>query len=200
VHSPDDHALWGPSEARVVDQEVDLPPGHRLLDPRSGARLRTVGRDDEHVPGVQLRGQGLQPVLAAGDEDALEEVLAACAEVDAGPFETLLYGVRILAGAAGKDPEVKCAREQVLLQNPTLRARDLAQQLRWQDQAEEFLRERGADPGAASLAAGLALTVWREAYKRWISATAGRGVLGEFLDAVVGELPEHVLEPRKHRR
>lgn len=131
--------------------------------------------------------------MFAADEDVFGEVVAAAGELDdrTAPLARLLAGVRALAGAVEKDPEVKCARERVLEENPTLRARDLAQQLRWQDQAEEFLRTRGVPAGEASLAAGLTLTVWREAYKRWIAGSARVGALGVFLDAVVGELPGH---------
>lgn len=132
--------------------------------------------------------------MFVADEDAFDEVVAAAGGVDpaAPPLARLLEGVRALAESAEKDPEVKCARERILDENPALRARDLAQQLRWQSQVEEFLVAEGVEPGAASLAAGLALTVWREAYRRWITGGAAVETLGHHLDTVFGELSGHV--------
>lgn len=133
--------------------------------------------------------------MFAADEDVFADVVeaAATADPDVPPLAQLLQGVRALAGSAEKDPEVKCARERVLDDNPALRARDLAQQLRWQQQVQRFLQERGVTADEASLAAGLVLTIWRESYRRWIAASAEPGSLGTFLDAVVAELPDHIL-------
>ncbi|WP_369054813.1 TetR/AcrR family transcriptional regulator [Kineococcus terrestris] len=132
--------------------------------------------------------------MFAADEDAFGEVLEAAVPAGAGaaPLARLLHGVRALAASAGRDGDVKCARERVLEENPALRARDLAQQLRWQQRAEEFLRADGVPAGEAALAAGLALTVWREAYRRWIAAGGDPGALARFLDEVTAELPAHV--------
>ncbi|WP_432494942.1 TetR/AcrR family transcriptional regulator [Kineococcus gypseus] len=128
--------------------------------------------------------------MFAADEDVFTLVVEAADELpDAPPVERLLHGVRALVGSVQQDPQVKCARERVLEENPVLRARDLAQQLRWQQQAEGFLRARGVDADAASLAAGLVLTLWREAYRRWIARSAAAGALAGFLDEVVAELP-----------
>ncbi|WP_049821101.1 TetR/AcrR family transcriptional regulator [Kineococcus radiotolerans] len=132
--------------------------------------------------------------MFAADEDAFAEVVevASAAGPDVHPLARLLHGVNTLARSVDEDPAVKCARERVLDDNPALRARDLAQQARWQQRSEEFLRAQGVSADGASLAAGLLLTIWREAYRRWIAASAERGALGAFLDAVVAELPEHV--------
>ena len=140
--------------------------------------------------------------MFAADEDAFADVVraAAAAEADAPPLARLLHGVRALAASAGEDAEVKCTRERVLEENPVLRARDLAQQLRWQQQSEQFLRSQGVDADEASLAAGLVLTIWREAYRRWIAASAAQGALGEFLDTVAGELPGHLAAPTARNR
>jgi AcrR family transcriptional regulator len=135
--------------------------------------------------------------MFAADEDAFAQVVEAASATgpEVPPLVRLLRGVRVLAGSAEKDSEVKCARERVLDDNPGLRARDLAQQLRWQQQVQRFLEERGVAPDEASLAAGLVLTIWRESYRRWITAAAAGepGSLETFLDAVVAELPHHVL-------
>nr|WP_276612431.1 TetR/AcrR family transcriptional regulator [Kineococcus vitellinus] len=140
--------------------------------------------------------------MFAADEDAFADVLraAAAAGAHAPPLARLLHGVRVLAAAAGEDAEAKCARERVLEENPALRARDLAQQLRWQQQSEQFLRAQGVDADEASLAAGLTLTIWREAYRRWIAVSAVPGALGEFLDTVAGELPGQVAVPGARSR
>lgn len=130
--------------------------------------------------------------MFVADEDVFDDVVGAAGDRSLPPLARLLQGVRALAGSAEKDPDVKCARERVLEENPTLRARELAQQLRWQSQVEEFLVGQGAAQGTASLAAGLAMTVWREAYRRWIASGAVVGTLGHHLDTVIGELPEHV--------
>ncbi|GAB3239890.1 hypothetical protein GCM10027586_16450 [Kineococcus gypseus] len=89
--------------------------------------------------------------MFAADEDVFTLVVEAADELpDAPPVERLLHGVRALVGSVQQDPQVKCARERVLEENPVLRARDLAQQLRWQQQAEGFLRARGVDADAAT--------------------------------------------------
>ena len=133
----------------------------------------------------------------AADEDVFAEVVEAARAAGTGvpPLARLLQGVRALAGSAEKDSEVKCARERVLEENPELRARELVQQLRWQQDVEGLLRGQGVAPDEASLAAGLVLTIWRESYRRWIAASAEPGSLGTFLDAVVAELPGHLLAP-----
>ncbi|NAZ86066.1 TetR/AcrR family transcriptional regulator [Kineococcus indalonis] len=140
--------------------------------------------------------------MFAADEDVFALVVEAAAAAPPGtaPLARLLHGVRALAGSAEQDGEVKCARERVLEENPVLRARDLAQQLRWQQQAEAFLRRQGVAADEASLAAGLLLTVWRESYRRWIAASAAPGALGELLDAVVAELPGHLPAPARRAR
>jgi AcrR family transcriptional regulator len=138
--------------------------------------------------------------MFVADEDVFDDVVGAAGDRSLPPLARLLRGVRALAGSAEKDPDVKCARERVLEENPTLRARELAQQLRWQSQVEEFLVEQGTEEGAASLAAGLAMTVWREAYRRWIASGAVVGTLGDHLDTVIGELPEHVAGAAIHPR
>ncbi|MFD0482264.1 TetR/AcrR family transcriptional regulator [Kineococcus sp. GCM10028916] len=136
--------------------------------------------------------------MFVADEDVFDDVVAAAGDRSLPPLARLLDGVRALAASAEKDPDVKCARERVLEENPTLRARELAQQLRWQSRVEEFLVGQGTEQGAASLAAGLALTVWREAYRRWIGDGAVVGTLGHHLDTVIGELPGHVAGARIH--
>ena len=137
-----------------------------------------------------------EEAMFAADEDVFAVVLdAAAAAPDAPPLARLLAGVRALARSAEEDAAVKCARERVLDENPVLRARELGQQLRWQQRAEEFLRDRGVGAEEASLAAGLVLTLWREAHRRWIARSAVPGELGGFLDAVVAELPAHVPVP-----
>ncbi|WP_432545797.1 TetR/AcrR family transcriptional regulator [Kineococcus sp. SYSU DK004] len=130
----------------------------------------------------------------AADEDLFTEVVDAAALAGPGvpPLARLLHGVRALAGSTGQDGAAKCARERVLAENPVLRARELAQQLRWQQRAEEFLREQGVPAGDAALAAGLVLTLWREAYRRWIADGGDPGALAGFLDEVTAELPGHV--------
>lgn len=134
--------------------------------------------------------------LFAADEDVFETVVEAADRAgDLPPFARLTAGVRALVEHAEQAPDVKCAREQVLSENPALRARDVAQQLRWQQQAEDFLRARGVPGDDAALAAGLTLTVWREAYRRWIADAGRAGTLGGHLDAVVAELPGHVAAP-----
>lgn len=136
-----------------------------------------------------------EEAMFAADEDVFDEVVAAAAATgtDLPPLAQLLRGLHALTASAQKDPEVKCARERVLEENPALRARDLAQQLRWQQQVQRFLQESGASADEASLAAGLLLTIWREAYRRWIAAAAGPASLGAHIDTVVAELPDHVL-------
>ena len=134
--------------------------------------------------------------MFAADEDVFADVIeAAASSADAPPLARLLRGVRVIAGAADKDAEAECARERVLEENPDLRARDLAQQLRWQQEVQEFLRGQGVATDEASLAAGLVLTIWRESHRRWITASAGAGELGNFLEAVIAELPAHLPAP-----
>lgn len=131
--------------------------------------------------------------LFAADEDVFDTVVEAATRAgDLPPFARLLTGVRALVEHAEQAPDVKCLREQVLDAHPALRARDLAQQLRWQQQAEDFLHATGVPRTDAALAAGLTLTVWREGYRRWVADAGRAGTLGQHLDAVVAELPAHV--------
>ncbi|WP_432541653.1 TetR/AcrR family transcriptional regulator [Kineococcus sp. SYSU DK002] len=137
--------------------------------------------------------------LFAADEDVFDTVVeAADRAADLPPLARLVAALGALVEHAEKAPDAKCTREEVLDAHPALRARDLAQQLRWQGQAEGYLRERGVPADDAALAAGLTLTVWREGYRRWIGGAGRAGTLTRCLDEVVAELPGHLtaLRPR----
>jgi AcrR family transcriptional regulator len=117
-----------------------------------------------------------------------ERALAEGAEqfVDS-PVALVTAGLRAVACSIEERRPRLAARPRVIAAHPALRGRQQLKLAQWQDRAREQLVELGLDRHAASLSSGAGLTIWREAYQRWLVEPRPTG-LSELVDRVRDEL------------
>lgn len=117
-------------------------------------------------------------------EDVIVHLLAGagarmCAELRARPRDeppalALRHAVSVFTAVCGADPERTLQVSRLILDTPALLARFLERQSHWQAEMAAILARRtGLDPGASlrpALAAGVALTAFHTALRRWVDS------------------------------
>jgi AcrR family transcriptional regulator len=116
-------------------------------------------------------------VLFGGADEMKDALIAAVAEAPESvePLEAAAAGC-LAVGAALDEHRGRAfarRRQRVIAANAELRERELIKLASWATAVAETLRARGVQEPAASLAAEVALAVFRTAFERWTEEAAG---------------------------
>jgi AcrR family transcriptional regulator len=125
------------------------------------------------------------------DDAALAAVLEgalAGSTSGADPVAPMMTALAAIAGHVDAEPrDRRVVRARVIASHPALQARQQLKLGRWQERARDGLMARGVAPPSASMAAGLALAIWREAYGRWLSQPRAEPPLARHVADVTAE-------------
>jgi AcrR family transcriptional regulator len=155
---------------------------------RAGVTRRTFFR---HFPDKR-------EVLFAGSvTDAPEKALVAgIARADAGlmPLPVVVAAIAAYDWDGFAPRALQRQRHAVITANPELMERELAKYEAITVAFADALVRRGVDPGAARLAADVAIAVFRSAYERWLAASDDDADMGRITAEVVSTLQSVVGE------
>ncbi len=118
-----------------------------------------------------------------GGGDVLEELLVSAvagAPASLGAIDAAAVGLDAIAGLLGQRLEFARQRQAIIAANAELRERELIKLASLSAALAQTLRGRGVTEPDASLAAEVAIAVFRVAFEQWVE-NAGGGDLGELI-------------------
>ncbi|MEO3752782.1 TetR family transcriptional regulator [Streptomyces sp. B6B3] len=142
---------------------------------RAGVTERTFFRHFADKREVLFDGSGTM------ERTAYDAILAAPA--DGSPLDAALVGMVASGGLLADRRDHATRRSRIVEANPGLRERELLKLAALADAAAGALRERGVPEPTASLAAHSAVTVFRVAFARWVSADGPPDLAGRIAEA-----------------
>jgi AcrR family transcriptional regulator len=120
----------------------------------------------------------------------MQEVLVtavAGAPPQAPTLDVILAGLTAIAREMQPNRPFSLQRARIIADQPELQERELAKLEAWSAGLTIVFRERGQSDAAAQLAAGLAITLFRNAFQRWIT-DPGDPDLADTVRSVVRDL------------
>jgi AcrR family transcriptional regulator len=142
---------------------------------RAGVTERTFFRHFADKREVLFDGSGTM------ERTAYDAILAAPA--DGSPLDAALVGMVASGDLLADRRDHATRRSRIVEANPGLRERELLKLAALADAAAGALRERGVAEPTASLAAHSAVTVFRVAFARWVSADGPPDLAGRIAEA-----------------
>jgi AcrR family transcriptional regulator len=111
-------------------------------------------------------------VLFAGGTELLDLLVSTVADApeSAAPIDAAAAGLAVVAAELQGRREFARERQAVIAANPELQERELIKLASWAEAIADTLRHRGVSDPAASLAAEVAIAVFRTTFARWIDA------------------------------
>lgn len=110
-------------------------------------------------------------VLFAGGTEMRELLVSAVADApdSAAPIDAAGAGLAAVAAELQGRRDFARERQAVIAANPELQERELIKLASWAEAIADTLRERGVGDPAATLAAEVAIAVFRATFARWIA-------------------------------
>jgi AcrR family transcriptional regulator len=131
---------------------------------RAGLTERTFFRYFADKREVLFWGAGaLQDLVVRGVAEA---------PLSAAPIDVVIHALEAAAAMLQQRRDLARQRQTIIAANPELQERELIKLARLAAAVAEALRQRGVEDPAASLAAEAGVAVFRNAFERWVTATA----------------------------